>query len=195
MGLLYRQLYCFIIKLYLADYATPSLGEENETVTNKAGKTKKATSMTPRQQRMTLVAGILVGVSIAVGLALVAFQENINHFYTPTEIKQGLAPATAVIRAGGLVVEGSVNRAGEGLTVSFDLTDTVEAITVHYTGILPDLFREGQGIVAIGKLDADGSVVAEEVLAKHDENYMSPEVAHALEQAGKNGVQIKNPHE
>ncbi len=150
--------------------------------------------MTPRQQRMVFVAVIIIGVSIATALALVALNENLNHFYSPAQIKAGEAPTGAVIRIGGLVVDGSVTREADGLTVAFDLTDNAAEVTINYTGILPDLFREGQGIVAVGKLNPSGVVVADEVLAKHDENYMPPEVAEALKAAKENGTPVYMPH-
>lgn len=151
--------------------------------------------MTPRQQRMAFVGVILCGVALATILALTAISENIMYFYSPSQIKSGGAPADATIRVGGLVVDGSVTRKGDGLTVAFDLTDTVEQVSVRYTGILPDLFREGQGIVAIGKLNSDNVVIADEVLAKHDENYMPPEVAEALKIAQEGGeVALPFPH-
>ncbi|MDH3887813.1 MAG: cytochrome c maturation protein CcmE [Gammaproteobacteria bacterium] len=137
--------------------------------------------MTPkRKKRMTLIGLMLVGVAIAAGFALQAFNENLMFFYTPSEVAAGEAPAGRMIRVGGLVTDGSVKRQSDGLTVQFDVTDNDKTITVQYTGILPDLFREGQGIVAHGRLQQDRLFVAEEVLAKHDENYMPPEVADAL---------------
>ncbi|MCG8533853.1 MAG: cytochrome c maturation protein CcmE [Pseudomonadales bacterium] len=136
-----------------------------------------------RKQRLTIVLGIFVAVGAATGLITFALSENINLFYTPTQIANGEAPEGRRIRVGGLVVESSVNRA-EGLKVAFDLTDKAEVITVKYEGILPDLFREGQGIIAMGKLQKEGWVEADEVLAKHDENYVAPEVQEALEKAG-----------
>ncbi|MFC6669747.1 cytochrome c maturation protein CcmE [Marinobacterium aestuariivivens] len=142
--------------------------------------------MTPkRKQRLYIVLSILVGVGIAVGLTLFALSQNINLFYSPTQIAKGEAPQDTRIRAGGMVVEGSVVRDTESLLVRFDLTDYAETVSVEYTGILPDLFREGQGIVAQGSIDGNGVLQAVEVLAKHDENYMPPEVAEALQAAGK----------
>lgn len=138
-----------------------------------------------RKQRLLLVLLGVAGVSVAVLLVLFAMRQSVNFFFTPTEISQGLAPKDQVIRAGGMVREGSVARTGEGLDVSFAVTDYAADVTVEYTGILPDLFREGDGVVVIGKLDANGIVQAETVLAKHDETYMPPEVTHALEQAGQ----------
>lgn len=151
--------------------------------------------MTPRQQRMVFVGVILGGVALATILALTAISQNMMYFYSPSQIKSGVAPTGATIRVGGLVVDGSVSRKEDGLTVAFDLTDTVEQVSVRYTGILPDLFREGQGIVAIGKLNGDGVVMADEVLAKHDEKYMPPEVADALKMAKEGGqMPMPSPH-
>jgi cytochrome c-type biogenesis protein CcmE len=147
--------------------------------------------MRPRRQRMVFVAVIVIGVAVAATLALTAFRENMLYFFSPSQISAGEAPAQRTVRVGGLVVAGSVKREGDGLTVVFDLTDTAETITVAYTGILPDLFREGQGIVAMGKIGGDGIFVAEEVLAKHDENYMPPEVHEALKTAQSGGKMKK----
>lgn len=138
-----------------------------------------------RKQRLALVLLLVVGVSVAVGLALYALNQNINLFYSPTQIVGGEAPKDTRIRAGGMVVEGSVKRDQDSLRVQFVMTDYAEEVLVEYTGILPDLFREGQGIVAQGSIDGNGVFQAVEVLAKHDENYMPPEVAEALEAAGK----------
>jgi len=138
-----------------------------------------------RKQRLLIVLFIVAGVGIAVGLTLFALNQNINLFYSPTQIAAGEAPTGTRIRAGGMVVDGSVQRAADSLAVSFDITDYEKTVRVEYTGILPDLFREGQGIVAQGQLDSQGVLQAVEVLAKHDENYMPPEVADALEKAGK----------
>lgn len=138
-----------------------------------------------RKKRLYIVLAILVGVSVAVGLALSALQENINLFYTPTQIANGEAPQGTRIRAGGMVAEGSVKRSSDSLNVEFVVTDFAKNVTIRYHGILPDLFREGQGIVALGKINADGELVADEVLAKHDENYMPPEVTKALKESGK----------
>ena len=136
--------------------------------------------MTPRRrQRLVLVGLIVVGCTIATGLALLALQENINLFFSPSQIVEGTAPSNTTIRLGGMVVAGSVQR-GDNLGVTFVLTDFAEQVTVAYEGILPDLFREGQGIVTQGKLDSTGRFVAEQVLAKHDETYMPPEVNDAL---------------
>ncbi len=136
-----------------------------------------------RKRRLTFVLLITLGMGASIGLGLYAMKTNINLFYSPKDIKEQMAPTNVLIRLGGLVVEGSVHRDADSLKVSFDLTDNAEDITVIYDGILPDLFREGQGIVTMGKLQADGTFVASEVLAKHDENYMSPEVAAAIKEA------------
>ena len=146
--------------------------------------------MTPRRKkRLYLLLIILAGIGTATGLALTAFDENLMFFYSPTEVRAGKAPVDHPFRLGGLVTQGSVQRQADGLTVRFDLTDNQETVTVQYTGILPDLFREGQGIVSKGRLDGNGMFVADEVLAKHDENYMPPEVADALKTAHEQGVQ------
>ena len=138
--------------------------------------------MTPkRKKRLLLIALMVAGVAIAAGFALKAFNENLMFFYTPSAVAANEAPLNHPIRVGGLVTTGSVERQADGLTVRFDITDNAETITVQYTGILPDLFREGQGIVALGQLGKDQLFVASEVLAKHDENYMPPEVADALQ--------------
>ena len=151
--------------------------------------------MNKRSRRKMLVAMVIFGVSIAAVLLLYASKENIMFFYSPTEIHAGKAPSDRAIRVGGLVVEGSVRREENSLAVQFDLTDNAQVVPVSYTGILPDLFREGQGIVAMGRLSPDGRFVADEVLAKHDENYMPPEVADALNaahEAGKTGMPATN---
>lgn len=121
----------------------------------------------------------MVGCTIATGLALLALRENINLFFSPSQIVDGTAPSNTTIRLGGMVVAGSIQR-GDNLGVTFVLTDLAEQVTVAYEGILPDLFREGQGIVTQGKLDSTGRFVAAQVLAKHDETYMPPEVNDAL---------------
>ena len=141
--------------------------------------------MTPRRQRMLTVALVLAGVGLAVGLALQAFEENLLFFYSPTEILAGEPPEGRKFRLGGMVVEDSMHREPGELTVHFSVTDYESNVEVSYTGVLPDLFREGQGVVANGYLQPDGSFRAEEVLAKHDENYMPPEVAEMLADQGK----------
>ncbi len=138
--------------------------------------------MSPTQkQRLLVVVVLMVGIGITATLTLLAFQENLLYFVSPTQIKSGELPKQRQFRVGGLVVEGTIQR--EGVKVQFDLTDTANTITVVYSGILPDLFREGQGIVANGKLADSGVFEASEVLAKHDENYMPPEVSEALANA------------
>ncbi|TBU74559.1 cytochrome c maturation protein CcmE [Pseudomonas daroniae] len=139
-----------------------------------------------RKKRLFIVLAIVVGVGIAVALALSALQQNINLFYTPTQIANGEAPVDTRIRAGGLVEKGSVKRSSDSLQTDFVVTDGVARVTIRFHGILPDLFREGQGIVAMGKVEGSGILLADEVLAKHDENYMPPEVKQALEQSGMN---------
>jgi cytochrome c-type biogenesis protein CcmE len=135
--------------------------------------------MTPRQRRMTLVFGIVAGVSVAGALALSAFRENVTFFFDPSQVSSGQVPAGERFRLGGMVTKGSVQRAPGSLEVHFVVTDFKHEVPVTYTGVLPDLFREGQGVVAHGKM-AGGTFVADEVLAKHDEKYMPPEVARSL---------------
>jgi len=141
-----------------------------------------------RKQRLILVVSILVGLAIACGLMFYALRQNINLFFTPQQVMAGEAPLETQMRVGGLVEEGSVVRDQETLDVQFVLTDGKGRFTVHYQGILPDLFREGQGIVANGPLISRNRFEAEEVLAKHDETYMPPEVQDALEKAGHPGA-------
>ncbi len=138
--------------------------------------------MTPRQKRFAWIAVGLVVLSTAVGLVLYALSSNIVFFFTPTQVARNEAPQGRAFRIGGLVEEGSVQR--EGLDVRFKVTDSAQAIPVVYRGTLPDLFKEGKGVVAQGQIGADGVFKASEVLAKHDENYMPPEAAEALKQAG-----------
>lgn len=138
--------------------------------------------MTKRQNRMVLVALLVVGVILAITLLLQALGSNTNYFYSPTEVMEGRAPDSRSFRLGGLVAIGSFKR--QDLTATFDVTDNQNKFSVQYTGILPDLFREGQGIIATGSL-VSGKFIATEVLAKHDENYMPPEVADALKKANK----------
>tara|TARA_R110002073_G_scaffold53838_1_gene138578 strand:+ start:31236 stop:31703 length:468 start_codon:yes stop_codon:yes gene_type:complete len=134
-----------------------------------------------RKQRLILILFLIFGFSVVMALALYALSENINLFYNPTQISKGEAPESSRIRAGGMVVEGSVSRDPNTLANKFSLTDYNATIQVEFNGILPDLFREGQGIVALGKLNSDNVLIADEVLAKHDENYMPPEVAESLQ--------------
>ncbi|WP_026224578.1 cytochrome c maturation protein CcmE [Methyloversatilis thermotolerans] len=141
--------------------------------------------MKPRHKRMALVgAGVALLVG-AVALVLNAFSDNMVFFFTPTQVAAKEAPQNRTFRIGGMVQDGSLQRQPDGTTVHFIVTDTAHAIPVTYTGALPDLFKEGKGVVAQGKLREDGVFAASEVLAKHDENYMPPEAAHALEQARK----------
>jgi cytochrome c-type biogenesis protein CcmE len=137
------------------------------------------------KKRLILIFIMLIGISAAVALAVTAFRENMLYFFSPSQVMAGEAPTTRSIRLGGMVTKGSVQRASDSLLIKFSVTDYKHTIPVEYTGILPDLFREGQGIVAIGKLHTNGTFLADEVLAKHDENYMPPEVADALEKAKK----------
>ena len=137
-----------------------------------------------RKQRLILVLFLVVFSSAAAGLVMYALRGNINLFFPPAEVAQGKAPVGQPIRVGGMVVDGSVQRSDDSLAVTFEVTDYQARVTVVYEGILPDLFDEGQGAVAAGMLNEDGVLMATEVLAKHDENYMPPEVAHALEQSG-----------
>ncbi|MBJ7549273.1 cytochrome c maturation protein CcmE [Marinomonas ostreistagni] len=136
-----------------------------------------------RKKRMTIIAVILTVFAAATGLVMYALSQNINLFYSPTQIAAGEAPQNVTIRAGGMVVDNSVERKKDSLDVAFMVTDYQHTVRIEYSGILPDLFREGQGIVAQGKLDGRGVLIASEVLAKHDEEYMPPEVTDALEKA------------
>ena len=144
--------------------------------------------MTPaRKKRLALIGLMVTGIAIGVSFALKSLDENIMFFLTPSEVAQGKAPQGRLFRIGGMVVNGSVSRPGSGLTVHFDLTDNRNIVTVRYTGLLPDLFREGQGIIANGQLGEDGAFVAQQVLAKHDENYMPPEIAEAMKKSNGDG--------
>ena len=139
--------------------------------------------MKPRHKRAAIVLGVLSAVGMAVALVLNAFNSNLVFFYTPVQIAAKQAPQGRTFRVGGLVEAGSVKR--DGVTVNFVVTDTLKTVPVRYEGVLPDLFKEGKGVVAQGQLGADGVFAAREVLAKHDENYMPPEAADALQQAEK----------
>src|SRR5215472_13482332 len=136
--------------------------------------------MTPRQRRLTLVLSIVAGVSVAATLAFSALRNTMTFFYPPTEVAAGKVPRGERFRLGGMVTEGSLRRAPGSLEVHFVVTDFDHSVPVSYTGVLPDLFREGAGVVAHGRLAPDGTFVADEVLAKHDEKYMPPEVARSL---------------
>jgi cytochrome c-type biogenesis protein CcmE len=129
---------------------------------------------------MMLVALIVLGVGSAVAFALSAFQDNLLYYYSPSDVSAGKAPENRTFRVGGMVTKGSFHRAENSLEAHFTLTDYAHDVNVSYTGVLPDLFREGQGIIARGKLNANGEFIAEEVLAKHDEKYMPPQVADSL---------------
>jgi len=144
--------------------------------------------MKARQKRMILVGVAVLGVGVAASLALSALQSNIAYFFSPSQVLAGENPPDAVFRVGGLVVQNTLKRQEDGLTVHFDVTDNAETVPVSYTGILPDLFGEGQGVVAKGRIGADGVFYADEVLAKHDESYMPPEVQDTLKTTHANGV-------
>ena len=144
-----------------------------------------------RKQRLYLVLFIVIFSSAAIGLVAYALRGNINLFFPPAEVAAGKAPVGQPIRVGGMVVEGSVKRADDSLAVHFEITDFEASVPVVYEGILPDLFDEGQGAVASGELGQDGVLRATEVLAKHDENYMPPEVADALEKSGYDHKGVK----
>jgi cytochrome c-type biogenesis protein CcmE len=137
-----------------------------------------------RKQKLFIILGLMTLAALAIGLTLYALRSNINLFFSPVQIAAGEAPVNRTLRAGGMVKENSVARDAESLDVTFVITDFVEDLEVRYSGILPDLFREGQGVVVVGKLDGEGHLTASEVLAKHDENYMPREVADALKDAG-----------
>lgn len=147
--------------------------------------------MKARHKRFILVAAGLALLGGATALILSAFQDNLVFFHTPSEVVAGKVPKDKTFRVGGLVEAGSLRRAADGVTVSFVVTDTVKSIPVIYKGPLPDLFKEGKGAVVQGRLDADGSFTASEVLAKHDENYMPPEAQHALDEAHKTERTLK----
>lgn len=145
--------------------------------------------MKPRHKRIALIGGGLAAIALASSLVLQALDSNIAFFFTPTQVVAGEAPQGKAFRIGGMVKEGSMRR--DNLTVSFVITDTAKDVPVAYKGILPDLFKEGKGAVAQGKLNADGVFAATEVLAKHDENYMPPEAQHAVDQAQKAAKTLK----
>ena len=139
--------------------------------------------MTPRRRRMVLVGLVLAGIVVSAALALRAFQLNLQYFFSPTQVAEGEVADARNFRLGGMVLEDSVVREEGSLTISFVVTDYLHSVPVEYTGVLPDLFQEGKGVVTLGRMDPSGRFVAEQVLARHDENYMPPEVAEALEQA------------
>lgn len=137
--------------------------------------------MKPRHKRAAIIAGGVAAIGVAAYFVLNAFESNLVFFFSPSQVAAGESPKNRTFRVGGLVKEGTVKR--DNLTVNFVVTDTIKDVPVAYTGILPDLFREGKGVVAQGKLEADGRFTASEVLAKHDENYMPPEAKQAMDQA------------
>ena len=139
--------------------------------------------MKPRHKRFAMIGGGLAALGVAAAFVLAAFQENLVFFFTPSQVAANEAPQGRAFRVGGMVTPGSVKRQADGVTVQFVVTDTAKNITVVYRGLLPDLFREGKGVVTQGKLSADGVFQASEVLAKHDENYMPPAAADAIKQA------------
>ena len=145
--------------------------------------------MKPRHKRLAAIAFGIAALGIAAALVVSAFQQNRVFFFTPTQVAANEAPQGRTFRIGGLVEPGSVKRQPDGVTVHFVVTDTAKTIPVTYRGVLPDLFREGKGVVTQGRLGADGMFVASEVLAKHDENYMPPEAAEALKKAHQKGPQ------
>jgi len=148
--------------------------------------------MTPsRRRRLIAVVIVLMGVGIATALGLMAFRKNILYYYTPSQVAAGSAEVGRPFRMGGLVAMGSVQRVPGAMTVHFTLTDMQKSVPITYTGILPDLFREGQGIVVHGSIGQDGAFTADEVLAKHDEKYMPPEVAAAIKKAKEQQTQGK----
>ncbi len=137
-----------------------------------------------RKKKLGIILFIAAGLSVATGVTLFALSQNINMFFTPTQVANGEVQIGTQFRIGGMVKENSIERAGDSLKVAFVTTDYASDVPIHYEGILPDLFREGQGIVAEGKMDSSGVFQASRVLAKHDENYMSPEVKAAMDAAG-----------
>ena len=144
--------------------------------------------MKPRNKRLMLLSGAVALLVGAVALVMTAFQQNLVFFHTPTEVAEGKAPIGRAFRIGGMVEEGSIKRAADGITVQFAITDSARVIPVSYRGALPDLFKEGKGAVVQGKLADGGLFEASEVLAKHDENYMPPEAQHAMDEAQKNAA-------
>jgi cytochrome c-type biogenesis protein CcmE len=142
--------------------------------------------MKARHKRFLMIVVGMTVLALGAWLVLSAFQKNLVFFFTPTQISNGEAPQGRSFRLGGMVEKGSLQRQADGITMKFVVTDEVRKVPVHYKGILPDLFKEGKGVVAQGKLEANGQFMAQEVLAKHDENYMPPEAAYAMKQAQQN---------
>lgn len=147
--------------------------------------------MKPRQKRFMFIVVAVAALAVVVGLVLNALEQNVSLYFTPTQVFNNEAPQGRSFRIGGLVEEGSVKRQADGLTVHFVITDKHKSIPVVYKGILPDLFSEGKGVVAQGKVETDGVMHADEVLAKHDENYMPPEAQHAVDEAHKAAKTVK----
>ncbi|MDD5241925.1 MAG: cytochrome c maturation protein CcmE [Sulfuricella sp.] len=141
--------------------------------------------MKARHKKLILIAVVVMALGAVAALVLNAFRSNLVFFFSPTQVAKGEAPRDRVFRVGGLVESGSLRREQDGITAHFRVTDTAQTLAVTYKGVLPDLFKEGKGVVAEGRLDGSGVFIAEQVLAKHDENYMPPEAAGALEQAEK----------
>lgn len=150
-------------------------------------------NLTPRRRRMMLVGLIVLGVSAAAAFALTAFKDNLLYYYPPSDVADGKAPVDRVFRLGGMVEEGSLKRESGSMEVRFVVTDFAKDVTVSYSGVLPDLFREGQGVIARGKLGSGGVFVAHEVLAKHDENYMPPQVAESLRKQHEKQAPVATP--
>jgi len=142
-------------------------------------------ALKPRHKRLILLAVALGALAVATALVLSAFKNNLVFFITPTQVLSGDAPRGRIVRIGGLVESGSLRRQPDGVTVGFVVTDLANKVRVSYRGILPDLFKEGKGVVAQGKLDGAGVFVAEQVLAKHDENYMPPEASYAVREGSR----------
>ena len=145
-----------------------------------------------RKKRLFFIVFLVAGVALAATFAMYAFNQNLMFYFSPTDVKAGKAPQGKIFRMGGMVVDGTFSKEAKSLKVHFELTDFEKTVSVVYEGILPDLFREGQGIVAMGTLQADGKFIAQEVLAKHDEKYMPPEVAAALKTAEEAAKAIKS---
>jgi len=145
--------------------------------------------MKPRHKRIAIIVGALASLSVGAALVLNALKSNVAFFFTPTQVSSGEAPRDQAFRVGGLVKQGTLKR--DQMTVHFIITDTAKDMQVSYTGILPDLFSEGKGAVAQGRLNANGEFVASEVLAKHDENYMPPEAKHAVDEAHKKAKAVQ----
>jgi cytochrome c-type biogenesis protein CcmE len=149
--------------------------------------------MKPRQQRLIFIGLAILGIGAASALAITALKSNISYFFSPSQVRANEAPKDHIFRLGGLVTVGTLQRQPDSLNVHFDVTDNAKTVPVVYTGILPDLFSEGKGVVTKGKLGADGIFYAEEVLAKHDEEYVPPEVASTLKTVHAEGVTHSNP--